>query len=88
MKELHNDGDRSVKPDVKTYGTLINALSKSDDPSMGELVDKYLCEMKQFDIHPDNRVYVNTIKAWTRCNDGHAKDRISALKKEIGRLGG
>ena len=87
MKELHNDGDRSVKPDVVTYGIITNALSKSGGNLLvGEHVDKYLREMQHFHIYPNKKVYTNAIKAWTRSEDGKAKERISALKNAMGRL--
>ena len=65
----------------------MNALSKSGgNLSAGERVDNYLREMKHFDIHPNKKVYNNAIKAWTRSEDGKAKERISALKNAMGRL--
>jgi pentatricopeptide repeat protein len=87
MRKLYRSAEREVRPDVVTYGSLIQVLIKSDDPSAaGRQADKYLQEMKNENIEPNAIVYTSMIKAWSKRTDPKAKERIKALKSEMKRL--
>ena len=70
-----------------TYTSLIQVLIKSDDPlAAGEHADKYLQEMKNENIKPNEFVYKSMIKAWSKRKDQEAEERIKALKMEMKQL--
>jgi hypothetical protein len=88
MQKMYSSGGREVRPDVVTYNSLIQVLIKSDDPSAaGEQADKYLQEMKNENIKPDAFVYMNVIKAWSRCKGPNAKAKIKELNSYLKQLG-
>jgi hypothetical protein len=87
MRKMYGSGLRDVRPDVVTYNSLLQVLINSDDPlAAGEQADKYLQEMKNENIKPNPFVYMNMIKAWSKREDGNAKERIKVLNTYLKQL--
>lgn len=89
-------GNHKLKPNVRSYTSLITAWSKTrspDSPAEAERLLKEMWNSKDPEIQPNSRTYTSVIHAWAKSNDHNKAQRslkvlqdMKALQKEHKRL--
>ena len=83
---MYDQGDLSVKPNVVTYGAVIDAFAKSLERNAAARADALLANMvalhqsdqvRHSDLRPNTYVFNTVINAWAK-----SKERGAAAKAE------
>ncbi len=83
MIELHRQtGDPHIAPSTVSFNTLINAWSKSPDPSAPENAEKLFKEMANWgsdEVKPDVLTFSTLLDTYSRCNQRYSVKRAEEL---------
>ena len=68
MIQLHSDGSISAKPDIFCYNSILDGLSKSNEPDAPQDAENLLRKMESMggDLSPDTVSYTSCIHAYAR----------------------
>jgi pentatricopeptide repeat protein len=84
------DGDKTVKPDMISFHSVLKACAKSRDPKAGERAESILHKMKELyqsgqleTVKPDARTYSTVLGIWVGSNINRAAERAVAILDEM-----
>ena len=86
MEELHKDGDKDVKPNKRTYTSVINAFSRiflpeTADDLLTKMKERY--EMGDASLKPDTVCYSSVIDGYARKGGEESAFRAEELLHEM-----
>ena len=84
MEDMYyKHGDRSLKPSLLTYNTVLNAWSKSGLPGSSQRAQELLERMMNGNIRPNTVSFAICIKAYARGDERGSSDKALALLKQM-----
>jgi hypothetical protein len=95
MHRLHERGDPHVKPNVVTYGAVIDAYAKSGEHGAAARADTLLANMIQLhqmdpvrnaDLQPNTYVFNTVINCWAKSKEPDAASKAEEMLVAMGRL--
>ncbi len=95
MHDLHKNGDPDIKPNVVTYGAVIDAHAKSGERGAAARADALLAEMIQqhqadpvmyADLRPNTYVFNTVINCWAKSKEQDAASKAEEILVAMGQL--
>ena len=95
MHMLHKNGDPDIKPNVVTYGAVIDAHAKSGERGAAARADALLADMIQqhqsdpvlhADLRPNTYVFNTVINCWAKSKEQDAASKAEEMLVAMGRL--
>jgi hypothetical protein len=89
MEQRAKNGERDVKPDVRTWAAVLRSWAKSRDPNAAEnaqrLLDKMevLYEKGETNVRPNYVCYTTVMGAWSHSKRKDALDMLDAILKKM-----
>lgn len=88
MHKLYNNGNLDVKPNVVTYGAVIDAHAKSNERGNASRADQILANMialhqsdpiAQNDLRPNTYAFNTVINAWAKSKEHDAAEKAEEM---------
>ena len=95
MHTLHKSGNLDIKPNVVTYGAVIDAHAKSGERGAAARADALLAEMIQLhqsdpvthaDLKPNTYVFNTVINCWAKSKEQDAASKAEEMLVAMGQL--
>ena len=95
MHKRHQSGDPDVRPNVVTYGAVIDAHAKSGERGAAARADALLAAMIQqhqsdpdtfWDLRPNTYVFNTVINCWAKSKEQDAAAKAEEMLVAMGRL--
>ncbi len=86
MKKLADEGFETVRPNSKSWNSVLNTLSRSKDTNAAQRAEDILCEMHSEGIMPDVFSYAALLHAYQKNNLPGAAQRADDIVRKMEQL--